>query len=130
MENTFKIFGAAIMCVAVILTLRSASRDAADMVKIISSVLLAGFIIFTVSPLLELIFGIAEGSGVNTYISVMIKSLGVAFVTHVCASVCRDCGENTIAGYAELAGKIEMLMISVPLIKEILGIAEGLAAMI
>lgn len=130
MSGILKILGAAMMCACVGVVLRSAGRDFGDMIKVISAVMLAGGVMIFASPLIEFISGISEGAQVNTYLSVMLKSLGIAFLTHICASVCRDCGENTIAGYAELAGKIEMLIIALPLIEEIIGIAEGLVEMI
>ncbi len=130
MGNIIKILGAAIMCACVATVVKGASRDFGDMVKVVSAVILAGGVMICASPLVEFISGIAEGTQINTYLSVMLKALGVAFLTHICASVCRDCGEQTIAGYAELAGKIEMLIIAIPLIEEIIGIAEGLIEMI
>lgn len=130
MENIIKILGAAIMCACVVLVIKGASRDFGDVVKVISAVILAGGVIICASPLIEFVSGISEGTQINTYLSVMLKALGVAYLTHICASVCRDCGEQTIAGYAELAGKIEMLIIAIPLIEEIIGIAEDLVEMI
>lgn len=130
MDNLFKILGVAILCACVGVVLRSAGNNFGDVAKIVFAALLSGVVIVSASPLIELIFNICEGSQVNTYMSVMLKALGVSFVTHICASVCRDVGEQTVASYAELAGKIEMLIISVPLIEEIIGIAEGLVEMI
>jgi len=40
--------------------------------------------------------------------------------------ICRTAGENTLAGYVELAGKIELLLIGIPVFREILSIAVGL----
>ncbi|MBQ7357139.1 MAG: hypothetical protein IJW65_00205 [Clostridia bacterium] len=130
MDNLFKILGVAILCACVGVVLRSAGNNFGDVAKIVFAALLSGVVIISASPLIELIFNICEGSQVNTYMSVMLKALGVSFVTHICVSVCRDVGEQTVASYAELAGKIEMLIISVPLIEEIIGIAEGLVEMI
>jgi len=118
------------ICVCVAVVMKSAGKDVFDVIKIISGVIVAGMVLLSASPLLEFAFDLAQGSRVNTYLSVMIKSLGIAFLTHICASVCRDCGENTMAGYAELAGKIEMLIISVPLIEEVIGVAQNLVEMI
>lgn len=130
MGGLIKILGAAILCAIVGVVLRSVSHSFGDVVKIISAALLAGVVIVSASPLLELIFDICEGSQVNTYMTVMLKALGISFLTHICASVCRDAGEGTVAGYAELAGKIETLIISVPLIEEIIKVAEDLVEMI
>lgn len=130
MQDIVKILGVAIMCACVAVVIRSANKDFSGIVKVVSAAILAGGVMLCASPLIEFITDISEGSQINTYLSVMLKALGVAFLTHICASVCRDCGEQTIAGYAELAGKIEMLIIALPLIEELITIAEDLVQMI
>lgn len=130
MQNVVKILGVAIMCACVAVVIKSTNKDFSGIVKVVSATILAGGVIICASPLVEFILDISEGTQTNTYLSVMLKALGVAFLTHICASVCRDCGEQTIAGYAELAGKIEMLIVALPLIEEIIGITEDLIEMI
>lgn len=60
------------------------------------------------------------------YLAVMLKGLGVALLTHVCSTVCRDCGRGSIADWVELAGKLEILLLCFPLIDEIVTTAVGL----
>ncbi len=130
MQDIIKILGVAIMCACVAAVIKSTNKDFGSIVKVVSAAILAGGVIICASPLIEFITDISEGSQINTYLSVMLKALGIAFLTHICASVCRDCGEQTIAGYAELAGKIEMLIISLPLIEDLIKISEDLVQMI
>ncbi len=130
MRDIVKILGVALICACVAVVLRSAGKDFSVMIKVVSAALLAGGVIICASPLIEFITDISEGTQINTYLSVMLKALGVAYLTHICASVCKDCGEETVAGYAELAGKIEMLIIALPLIEELITIAEDLVQMI
>ena len=130
MQDIIKLFGVAIMCTCVAVVIKSTNKDFGGIVKVVSAAILAGGVVICASPLIEFITDISEGTQINTYLSVMLKALGIAFLTHICASVCRDCGEQTIAGYAELAGKIEMLIIALPLIEELITIAEDLVQMI
>lgn len=130
MQNIVKILGVAIMCACVAVVIKNANKDFSSIVKVMSATILAGGVMICASPLIEFVTDISEGTQINTYLSVMLKALGIAFLTHICASVCRDCGEQTIAGYAELAGKIEMLIIALPLIEELITIAEDLVQMI
>lgn len=130
MQDIVKILGVAITCACVAVVIKSTNKDFSGIVKVVSAAMLAGGVIICASPLIEFITDISEGTQINTYLSVMLKALGIAFLTHICASVCRDCGEQTIAGYAELAGKIEMLIIALPLIEELITIAEDLVQMI
>lgn len=125
-----KIFGTALLCLTVAVVLRSVSGIFSDVVRVVSGIMLCSVIVFSASPILEFVFDISKDSSLGTYLSVMLKCLGMAFLTHICSSVCRDCGESTLGNYVELAGKIQMVIISLPLIKEILKITEGLVSLL
>lgn len=63
------------------------------------------------------------------YAEILIKSLGIAVLSSCCASVCRECGENGIAEGVELVGKTEILLLSLPLLHEILSAAASLLSL-
>ena len=48
------------------------------------------------------------------YITVLLKSLGICYITQLAADTCRDAGESAIASKMELAGKITVLTLAVP----------------
>ena len=62
-------------------------------------------------------------------LAVLFKALGIALITQICASVCRDGGEAGLASWVEMAGKIEILLLSFPLIRNILAAAGELLNM-
>ncbi len=55
----------------------------------------------------------------------MMKSLGVGLTVKIASDLCRDCGENGIAGGIEFAGKLEILMLCLPYIWEIISLSTG-----
>ncbi len=62
--------------------------------------------------------GLLEGTGFSgSYISVLIKVLGISVVTQFSADMCRDAGESALASKVEFAGKIMITAASVPVIK-------------
>ncbi len=63
---------------------------------------------------------------VAEYAAVMLKGLGAAILTHVCSSVCRECGKPTLADYVEFAGRIELVLLCLPLITQIMKAADTL----
>lgn len=56
----------------------------------------------------------------------LIKGLGICFVTQMAADACKDTGEGAIAGKIELAGKVAILLLSLPLFTQILSMAGTL----
>jgi stage III sporulation protein AD len=57
---------------------------------------------------------------------ILLKSLGLAFLTETAASVCRDSGEAGLATWVETAGKLEILLLSFPLIRTVLDTVSAL----
>ena len=132
-DTLFKIFGGAVLCVLVILILRKESPDSAITLRMIAGVGLAVTCISAMSPVIEYVNEIGSSFGQGDEIaeaaSVLLKALGVCLLTHVCATVCRDSGEGSVAYYVELGGKIEILILSLPLIKQMIDLALGLLEM-
>lgn len=60
------------------------------------------------------------------YLTVIFKGLGICYITQFGSDCCKECGENVIASQLELAGKIAMLIISLPLFTALVAIIEGL----
>ena len=57
---------------------------------------------------------------------ILLKKLGLSLVVETTSDICKDFGENSIASKIELFGKIELILISLPLIKKILDITKEL----
>ncbi|MDO4944112.1 MAG: SpoIIIAC/SpoIIIAD family protein [Ruminococcus sp.] len=60
------------------------------------------------------------------YVKILFKGLGICYITKLTCDFCRDCGENALAGQAELAGKIALLVISLPLFSALIEIVKTL----
>ena len=60
------------------------------------------------------------------YLKILFKGLGICYVTQLACDFCKDCGENSLAGQAELAGKISLLIISLPLFNALIEIIKTL----
>jgi stage III sporulation protein AD len=58
--------------------------------------------------------GFSEGAGAA------IKILGLGYLFGICADVCRELGENSIAKAVEVAGRAEILMVVIPFLEEII----------
>ena len=62
---------------------------------------------------------LAEG-GVSEIFASAAKILGVGYVFGICAEICRDMGESGIASGVLVAGRVEILLISLPYVEKIL----------
>ena len=127
-----KVCGAALLCVIFILILKKSGGESVPLLKIAATILLCGVCIASLTPVIEYIRSLTESVGVLasiSVISVLLKALCVAFLSYVCASVCRECGEGGIAYFVELAGKGEIILLSLELIGEIFEMTEKILDM-
>ncbi|MEE0771860.1 MAG: SpoIIIAC/SpoIIIAD family protein [Anaerovoracaceae bacterium] len=60
------------------------------------------------------------------FFPVIIKVLAVAYITDFTAQLCKDAGENSVGSKVELAGKITIFYIAMPILTSILGLIKQL----
>lgn len=94
--------------------------------KVTASVVFFGLVIGLASPLFSYIAELVEGSALAEWQGVLFGAFGVSLMSHTTAELCRECGENSVAGFAELAGKVEILLLCLPLVKALLEEVEAL----
>ena len=119
--------GVAAVCLAVIL--RKWNADFLPLIRLAATVLFAGVILSLASPLVSYLKQLTEETGIAAYAAFLLKALGIAILTQVCADICRDAGESGIGGGLELAGKVEILLLCLPLMGELFSTAKGLFTM-
>ena len=94
--------------------------------KITATAVFFGAVLALAVPLFSYVGTLMSGSALSDWQSLLFGAFGTALVSHVTAEICRDCGENSLAGFAELAGKVEILVLCLPLVKTILEEVEAL----
>ena len=131
-DATLKICGAAILCAVFILILKKGGGDGVPLLKITAVILLCGACIVAFSPIIEYVRSLSDKVSFSSSVAVipvLLKVLCVAFLSYTCASVCRECGEGGIASFVELAGKGEIILLSLELVGEIFEIAAKILDM-
>ena len=78
------------------------------------------------APLVRYLEELLELNGLTDYATVLLKALGIAVLTQSCADICRECGESAAASGVELAGRVELLLLALPLMGELLESARQL----
>lgn len=72
------------------------------------------------NPLLEL-FGLLTSYGIEKELTAyLLKALGICIITKFATELCLDFGQSSLSGKVEMAGKVSILIISLPIIKSIL----------
>lgn len=72
---------------------------------------------------IEALFSLAD---INvSYFSVMLKMLGLCITAQLAENICKDCGENALASVVETAAKCSILLVALPIAKELVTICLG-----
>ncbi len=73
------------------------------------------------SSLYDTVSKILANTGISvTYITILLKTVGICFVTEFACDICRDAGQSALASNVALAGKVMVLVTAVPLYSQIL----------
>ena len=123
----FCLVGVAVVAVAVIL--KKWNADFLPLLRLAATVLFAGAILAMATPVIAYLKQLSTIAGLSAYVGFLLKALGIAILTQVCVDICRDAGEGGIGSGVELAGKMEILILCLPLMEEIFSIAKNLFAM-
>lgn len=110
----------------IIFFVRKTKEEFAPLISIAAAIVFFGVIIKLFAPIYEEIRLLCSFAHESAYISTLLKSLGIAGATRLCADICRDCGENAVANKLEAMGKIGIVALSLPFLKSVIEIINGL----
>lgn len=122
-----KIVAIAIVCALLCAVLKQYKPEYAIVVQLAASVLILLLIASAMGDLINAIRELIDGSGIDTgYLTLLLKALGVAILTQLAADACRDSGETALSNKVELAGKVTILLLCLPLVKAMIQLSAGL----
>lgn len=121
------IVGIAVLAAAFSVILKQKNPEYALALSLTAGVIILAMIISAAQPLFDRMRSLLDASGTKAdYVQILFKTLGLCFITQIACDACKDLGETAIATKVETAGKIAVLMVSLPLFDEILTIAGRL----
>ena len=62
----------------------------------------------------------------KTFFPVILKVLAVSYITDFTAQLCRDAGESAVASKVEMAGKVIIFCLAIPVLSAILKLVDTL----
>lgn len=112
--------------------LRSQRPELAVGLSLAAGILVVGVLLGQVSSLVGVLRRMLTLGGLGSdSLTVVLRAAGVCLLTQLTADTCRDAGETALAGKAELAGRVLMLLLALPLFQQvltlILGVVDGQA---
>lgn len=116
-----KIIGIAFVALILIIIMKQYKPEFAIYVSMIAGVLILFFCADKLSKILSLLTNLSNQSAINTeFLTILIKITGIAFLTEFGVSICKDSGETAIASKVDIAGKVIIIGMSIPIISSLL----------
>ena len=102
---------------------RTAHEKMGTLLSVCCAVWLLSLCIVNVRPIIEYAVTLSEKSGFGEYMPYVLKSLCIGFFGNVCGEICKDIGEGAIASGLQSVSKLSIIVVCLPLIKEITTLA-------
>lgn len=125
--NIVGIAGIAICAAIIAVMLRRYNQEYAVIISVAAGVVILIEILVNIEPAVRQINTLLSSAGLTAdYAVILFKTLGICFLAQFAADSCRDAGESALASKVELAGKIAIVVLALPLFEKIAKTATGL----
>lgn len=122
-----QIVALSIIAAMLIVLIRQHRPEIALQMSIVTGLLILLIVIVKIASILEELHRFSNRMSIDTaYISTVFKIVGIAYIAEFGAQVCKDAGEGSIASKIELAGKIIILMLAVPILMALMELIVGI----
>jgi len=112
-----QIVGLGLVATVIILVIKAHKPEMAIQISIITGIVIFLLLISKLSAVVDLINEFANKANIDiAYLTTLLKIIGIAYIAEFGAEVCRDAGESSIASKIELAGKVIIVVLAVPII--------------
>ena len=123
MDNIVKIIGIGLIALITIIIIKQYRPEFAIYISIIAGVLILYIAMDKFNSIINLLQSISNKAGINkTFLEILLKITGIAFLSEFAVSICKDSGEAAIASKVELGSKIIIISMSIPIISTLLEI--------
>ncbi len=116
-----QVVGLGLIAALLVVILREYRPELAMQVSLVAGVTIMLLVINRIAGAVNVITETAVGAGINlVYLQTLLRVIGIAYLAEFGAQACRDAGEGSIASRIELAAKIIILVMALPIVVEVM----------
>lgn len=125
--DIFKILAFALVALVLILIVEKNNKEMGVLLILLASIGILVGVFSSIKEVITILKKLADGAGINSkYLSIIIKVTGIAYLVEIVKNVCVDAGNSSLATKVELAGKLSIAILTIPLITNVISLVEGL----
>ncbi len=119
--------GLGLVATFIVLILKEQKPSFAFLLSIFVGALIFLYLIDQIKLVMDMLIEIASSAHLNNvYVETILKIIGIAYIAEFGAQITRDAGEGALASKIELAGKVLILVLAIPIMKAVIQTIIGL----
>jgi len=119
--DIMKIVIVGILAAVLSVLLKEEKPEIAVLISIVTGLIIFVFLITKLNSVMSVLKYFAGKANIDVlYFSTILKVIAIAYITEFGAQVCRDAGEGSIASKVELAGKVLIMVIAIPILSALM----------
>lgn len=116
-----QIVGLGIVSAIIIIILKSQRPEIAIQISIVTGIAIFMILLSKISVVLDMFQSLSDRVDIDSsYFTTLLKIIGIAYISEFGAEICKDAGESSIASKIELAGKVMIVVLAVPIVTSLL----------
>lgn len=121
--DIIKLVGIGLIALCIIVIVKQYKPEFAVYISIVVGIIILSMTFEAFSQILNVIENYADKiSGSSKFVVIMLKITGIAILSEIACSICKDCGETAIASKIDLGSKVLIIAASLPIISSLLEI--------
>ena len=78
-------------------------------------------VVAKLDSIISLLNELVEEAGINkNYLTVLLKVTGISYIVELAKNICIDAGSNSLATKLEMAGKVSVVVLTIPVITSVI----------
>ncbi len=115
--DIFQIAIIGIVATLLIVLIKKYNPEYQIFIAVVTGVIILFVIYSYLGPILQSFQSLWSKTNIdNSYFEIILKVIVIAYITEFGAQICKDAGENSIGMKIELAGKVIIVYLSVPIV--------------
>ncbi len=117
-----------IIAIMLALSLKSRSPEISSLLSLAICIVIIGLCVTRIKAIVELFRKLTNYISIDsTYIFILLKLIGIAYICEFASGISKDAGYSAVASHIELMGKLTMLMVSVPVLLQVIDSILGMS---
>lgn len=123
--DIYKVIGLSLVAAILITLVREYKPELAIPISISAGCVIILTVFNEFTPLINDLKSLINESSINyEYFKIMLKALGICYITQFACDVCNDFGHTSLSSKIELCGRITLAALSLPLVSAIIKIVK------